>query len=56
MCVQKTKNLHNFRKVQSQTVNEKKIQQNSDIFVRIIIHLLADVRKNLLKKIKSDDC
>lgn len=56
MCVQKNKNVHNFRKVQSQTVNEKKIQQNSDIFVRIIIHLLADVRKNLLKKIKSDDC
>lgn len=52
MCVQKNKNVHNFRKVQSQTANEKKIQQNSDIFVRIIIHLLADVRKNLLKKIK----
>lgn len=53
MCVQKIKNVHSFRKVQSQTVNEKKIQQNPDIFVLIIIHLLADVRRNLLKEIKA---
>lgn len=52
VCVYKKTNVHNFRKVQSRTVNEKKIQQNSDIFVLIIIHRLADVRKNLLKKIK----